>query len=235
MSVAFQAASSAVSSAGASSATITWPGSPSGQLLIAVFGFEVGAGTGPWVSNSGLSAGWQRCFYQPPSATGSGLEVWNVQEWNTGPTTTFNFASSYPYVAQGLVYTGQYTGAGNVVRASASQTVTGNNPSAPTLYVYAQEMVVALAAEKLSSPGWASPSGYSERMDNARGGSFGNVEITAADKLAAVEGLTGALQFTATSAGGSDKGATATIAIRAAGSVVAATSPLILVEYAVPA
>lgn len=233
MSIAFQAASAAVSSGGASSATITWPGAPSNQLLIAVLGFEVGTGTGPWVTST-PQPGWQRCFYQDPSATGCGLEVWNVQQWTSGPSTTFNFGTSRAYVARGLVYTGQYTGAGNVVRASVNQSVTGNSPSAPTIYAYQNEMVVALGAEQLSSPGWDPPSGYTERIDSARGGSFGNVEITAADKLAALEGFTGALPFTATSAGGSDKGATGTIAIRESAAVIAATSPMIHVEYATP-
>lgn len=231
MSVAYQASSSAVSGT-ATSTTITWPGSPSGQLLIAAFAFEVGSGTGPWVS-SAASGGWSRCFYQAPSAAGCGLEVWNTQGWSSGASTMFNFGASYPYVATGIVYTGQYTGAGNVVRASLSDAVTGNDPDAPSLYVYEGEMVVAFAAEKLSSPGWVSPAGYSERLDNSRGGGFGNAELTAADKLAAIEGLTGSLGFTATSAGGTDKGATATIAIRAAAQIVAATSPMIAIEFGV--
>jgi hypothetical protein len=234
--IAFQAASAPQSSAGASSATITWPGSPSGQMLLAVFGFEnVLAASGPWVDHS-ESGGWERAFYQPPSADGGcGLEVWNTQGWSSGPTTKFDFVASEAYVAEGAVYTGQYTGAGDVVRASVSRQVTGDDPAAPSAYVFASELVIVAAADLLATPGYGTPTpaGWTKRFDNARGGAFGNVEITIADKLAATEGNTGDIPWSAVTSPAGAHGATATLAIRAAAAVIASTSPLLVVEYAI--
>lgn len=234
MSIAFQGASAAVSSSLASSSTITWPGSPSGQLLLAVFGLEnVNVGSGPWVSGTPGFGGHARVFYQEPSANGgNGLEVWVANGWSTGAFTTYTFTGSYAYVGQGYTYTGQKTGSG-VVRAYASQAWTGNNPEAPAVYTFANEMLIVAAADQLQSPGYGTPtpSGWTKRDDQKRGGTYGNVEITAADKLTTVEGDTGAIPWSATASTGTTKGATATLAIRPAAALVEATSPLIAIEY----
>ncbi len=238
MALAFQAASAAISGT-ATSGTITWPGSPTDQLLIAVFGFEgVASGSGPWIDHidDGLSLhGWKRVGYQAPSATGCGIEVWDLWDWDSGPSTAFSFVSSLPYVARGLVYTGQYVDAefaADGVRASTTLQVTGDDANAPSVYAYDNEMLVVCAAQELQTPGWGTPTGCTQRFDSARGGSYGNVEITAADKSVS-EGDTGLIPWDTVAETGSSKGATITLALRPVAAVVAATSPLIAVEYAV--
>lgn len=233
MTIALQGTSAAVSSSGATSATITWPGSPSGQMLVGIFGFEA-VTSGPWITGTN-QGGWARSCYQAPSASGNGLEVWNTNGWSSGATTQFNFTGTLAYVGIGRVYTGQYTGAGNVLRAGTTAQVTGNNPAAPSIYAYINEMVVVCAASQLNSSGYtAAPTGYADLSSAARGSAHGNVEIGTADQVATGEGNTGSLTFTATAAAGGTKGATATLVIRGGPAVVAATSPLISIEYATP-
>lgn len=236
MTIAFQAASAAQSSPSASSTTITWPGAPPGQLLLAVFGFEgVAGGSGPYVASSS-QAGWERAFFQAPSGSGCGLEVWNVQFWSSGPTTTFNFVSALPYVAQGLVYTGQFTGAGDVIRASSSQAWTGNNPQAPAIFAFANEMLIAVAAEQMAGGGFGTPTltGWTQRLDSARGGVSGNVEITAAESLQGFAGTVGPVPWAANAASPGDLGATGIFAIRGASALPTSSSPLIIGSYPVP-
>lgn len=254
--IAFNAVTPAISDAAAGfSDPLVWVGSPSRQLLLAVFGFEgVAAGSGPYIQYdpSGVhgttpTGGWARVLFEPPSATGNALEVWAAY-WGAGPSTRFLFTGTYDYVARGLMYTGQYdTGtlyaAGNgTVRAFAKDQVSGDDPACPAIYAFVDEMLVALASDQLQSPGFGTPTpaGWSSRFDSERGGSFGNVEITAADKLTTAEGDTGPIPFDAVAAAAGTKGATATLAIRPASSShfppptpPPATSPRIAFEYAV--
>lgn len=248
--IAYQDKSAAVSGTSAAGMTITWPGSPAGQLLLMVLGVEgASPGDGPWIVLDdgnvfgGLSSasGWRRVLSRAPSATGSGLEVWAVI-WTSGPSTVAWFGGAHlTFVAQGLVYTGEYdpgvplTDDPSTVHSAASAAVSGDNPTAPSVYAFADELVIALAADQLQSPGYAAPAGWTDRFDSARGATFGNVEITAADKPITVEGDTGSIPWSATASPSGAKGATATLAIRAADAIVAATSPLITIEYpAVP-
>lgn len=241
MSVLFQAASAPVSSASASSGTIVWPGTPSGQMLIAVFGFEnVLASSGPWVidkdgSPPGSATGWLRSFYRPPSADGGcGLEVWNSYDWSSGiGGSTFHFDASRPFVAQGLVYTGQYfDGTTDPFRAFLSQPWTGDNPKTPSIYAFGNELLLAVAAEQMASPGFGTPTpaGWVQRFDSKRS-AFGNVEITAADLTVSGEGASGIIPWAASAAGPANKGATAVVAVRPAAAVPTSTSPLIAVTF----
>lgn len=244
--LAFQAASPAVDGASVSSLTITWPGTFTAQLLIAVLGFEGvlaagGGGTGSfdggWVASIGdgvSTHGWIRACLEPPSADGgNGLEVWYLWSWDAGPTTQFNFDAARTAVAQGAVYTGQLDSAGALRAATAAQ-VTGDDPAAPSIYAYVDELLVACAADQLQSPGYGTPTpaGWTKRFDNARASTYGNVEITLADAPVTVEGDSGTIPWAATAAAAGTKGATATLAIRPTAAVVAATSPLIAVEFA---
>lgn len=202
-------------------------------MLVGIFGFE-GVTSGPWISGT-VQPGWSRTCYVAPSASGNGLEVWNTQAWSSGATTQFNFSGTLSYVGIGRVYTGQYTGAGNVIRGATTAQVTGNNPAAPSIYAYVNEMVIVCASSQLNSSGYsAAPTGYADLSSAARGSTHGNVEIGTADRVAAVEGDTGALAFTATATSGAIKGTTATLVVRAGPAVVAATSPMISIEYATP-
>ncbi len=245
--IAFNAVTSA--QAGTASTTqLTWVGSPNGGILLALFGFEgVAPGSGPWIDEnghdldvSGAGHGWKRLFYQAPSNTGCGLEMWGTCDWSSGADTDFPFLASYSYVARGAQYTGQLSDTsghvtGGTYRAVTSSQWTGNNPEAPSVYAFENELVIAVSALEMSSPGFGTPtpSGWSQRLDSARSG-FGTVEITLADTLMEVEGATGQIPWSASAETGSSKGGTATLAVRPTAAVVAATSPLIAVEYAVP-
>ena len=253
MAIAFASATSAISSASAGfSGDLTWTGSPSSQLLLAVFGFEnVNASSGPWImldpthTHVGSGSGWARVCYQPPSADGgNGLEIW-AAIWTSGPSTSFLFDATYAYVGRGLVYTGEYNPgaaledvtASPVIRAAVTAQVTGDNPAAPSVFAFVGEMLVVCGSDQLQSPGFGTPTpaGYTSRIDSERGGSFGNVEITAADHTVTTEGDTGSIPWTATASTGTTKGATATLAIRPAAAVIANTSPYLNLEWPVPA
>lgn len=232
MTIALQGTSTPVSSPGASSATITWPGSPGGQMLLAIFCFEgQAAGSGPYITST-VQSGWGRSCYQAPSATGNAIEVWNTQSWSSGPSTTFNFAGSVPFVGVGRVYTGQYTGAGNVIRAGVTAQVTGNNPAAPSVFAFANEMVIACASSQLGAGGYsAAPPGYSDLFDTIRGGVIGNVELGTADQLQGADVNTGSLVFTANAASGATRGTTATLVVRALGQTPVSTAPYVLLSF----
>lgn len=235
MTIALQGTSAAISSASASSGTITWPGSPSGQMLLAVFGFEgVAAGSGPWITGT-PQGGWARTCYQAPSGSGNGIEIWNTNGWSSGPTTQFNFAAAMAYVAFGQTYTGQY-GQTNVIRASLTAQVTGNNPAAPGGFAFLNEMIIACSSTQLNSSGYtAAPTGMSGLATADRGGTHGNVEIATANEVVGVSASYGSFPFIATAASGGTLGATATLFVRAApgggSGGAASTSPMIVAEY----
>lgn len=221
-------------------------GVSAGDLLVLALGIEGQApGSGPWVDESGSGpgtgvigsgSGWRRACYQAPDATGSGLEIW-VSIWGGGSgTITLNLLSSLNTIILLGAWSGAYAPTGHItdgaLRAAVSAQVSGDDPAAPSVYAYVDEILIAAGADKLLSPGWGTPtpSGWAQESDGARAGTHGNVEAVLADKAVTVEGNSGSIPFPA-SESGSAHGATATLAIRP--SPPAATSPLIAVEFAV--
>lgn len=236
MPIAYQASTAAYTGTGTTQ-TFTWPGLPTGQMLLAVFAIEnVNAGSGPYVNDTDGAAGWYRVCYQAPAANGgSALEVWGgFPGWTSGPTTPFNFTGSYTYVARGAVYTGQLdSGAASPIRASTTAQVTGNNPQAPAIFAFANELVIALAAEAMSAPGFGtptSPAGFTQRWDSNRAG-FGTAEQTIADALASSSATVGPIGWTATGATGASPGATATLAVQPAAAPLGSGAPLIEITF----
>ncbi len=222
-----------------------------GDFLAIAVAFEGRAsGSGPWVKPwetgdpstvIGEATDWKQILYQAPSATGSGLEIWAAIIVGAGATdepTTVNFTGSYAAAAGMVSYSGAYGShiLDGAVRAFAKQQWTGDNPEAPSVYAYDRELLIACSALELDSPGYGDPTpdGWDTKVDKARADTFGNVELAMASKITVIEGATGAIPWAATSDTGSDKGATATLAVRPVTTAPAATSPLIAVEYAVP-
>lgn len=247
MSITYESSSSASTTGSQSSLTVSFPaGAAAGDLFVLAIGLEGRAsGSGPWVDPSGSGpgtgilgpgSGWTLIGYQAPSATGNGLEVW-AAVYGTGSNVEIDFTGSYAAVAAISCYRGVLddTDENRVVRTSAFQQWTGDDPECPAVVAVRREITVACAAHQLTTPGYGNPtpSGWTTRVDAKRGGSYGNVEVCIADKLAVSDGDTGTIPFAATAASGSStKGATATLAVRPLAEVFAATSPLIAVEFA---
>lgn len=238
MAIAYAGTTGASVGTGTSQA-LFWPGLPAGQLLIAFFAFEgVAAGSGPYINDTGSSAGWYRVCYQAPAANGgTGLEIWgSFPGWSSGPGTTFNFTGTFTFVAQGAVYTGQLNdNTTSPIRASTTAQVTGNNPQAPAIFALVNELVIAIGAEAMSNPGFGtptSPSGFTQRWDSNRAG-FGTAEQTIADKIAASSASVGPIVWTANGATGASPGATATLAIQPAAAPVGSGAPLIEITFPV--
>ena len=232
------------SATGATSVTMTTPAA-AGEFDLAILAaaFEGrGAGSGPWIDGShgtgyvALSTGWQRVLYQAPSATGNGLEVWAALLTPVPQTHIVAFTGSYDAIVCEALYRGVYRPSGSIadgaIRTSEKQQWTGDDPECPSVFAYAGERVIAVAGQQLQSPGFGdpTPAGWLTRTDAARAATYGNVEVAIADKLITEDGPTGAIPFSAASASGSNKGATATLAVRPA--PPASTAPLILVEFA---
>lgn len=207
---------------------LDWSGSfATGTLLVAVYAFQsVAPGSGPWsVPNVGQLAntfvgpatGWAQVGWQAPSATGVGIEVWCAIN---GPPTVFTrklaFAVSQQVQLSLAGYSGAYAPNGTIsdgaVRASATATVTGNNPAAPSITANGGELVVACGGDLMTGAGFGTPSGFTSRID-AAGGGAGNVEATVADATVTVPGATGLIVFPEPAASTSTAGATATLAI----------------------
>lgn len=249
MSIFFQGSTNADSGVATTTGILTWPASPVNQLALAILGVEgVASGSGPWIDpNAGHpydsnATGWYRVLWRAPSATGNGLEVW--ASVHGAGTTQFAFLSgvgTLSYVIRGLLYGGTFVAAGHtdpssngMISGSTSAQVTGNNPAAPSVFAFQNELVVAVAADQLQAPGYGTPTppGWSApRFDSSRGGSFGNVEITGADTTVGVTGNTGTIPWAATAATGTTKGATATLALRPASQPPAATTPVLRFSY----
>jgi hypothetical protein len=247
MAITFLNAASPVSGSSVTSVSIPRASSTLDDFLLIVLGFEgVAAGSGPWVVDSsgsaqlGTTEGWARVCYQAPAATGCGLEVWAAINHGISAVTA-NFASAKTLIAQMFAWSGEYHGGptdfiadGGTFRAATTEQVSGDNPQAPSIYSFVDELVVVCAADELQSPGYGTPTpaGWTKRDDQKRS-AFGNVEITLADKITTVEGDTGSIPWAATAAAAGSKGATATLAVRPPASPPTATSPLIAVEFAV--
>lgn len=231
----------------ASSITVPKPsGSLTGNLVIVVFSFEnVAPSSGPWIDPSGGTEfgpanGWKQLCWQAPSATGTGIEVWAaiIVSWTVAHAAGFYATESA--VAASSCWSGQYGSnvlTDGTVRAAVTAQVTGNEPEAPSIFAFQNELVVACGADAMSSPGFGTPTGdsdegtYTNRVDAARGSSFGNAEATLADAIAIVDGDSGAITFPGSAASTSTKGAMATLAIRPAASPTVSTAPMVVAEY----
>ncbi len=239
--------SSSSSTNGATSLSVPDPGYSVGFLAVIAVGFEgQAAGSGPWVlphqpgdpsTVVGEATDWKQILYQAPSATGNGLEVWAAVIIGAGGgSVTVRFTGSYAAAATQVCYSGQYGThiLDGAVRAFAKRQWTGDDPEAPSVFAYEQELLLACGATQLQSPGYGDPTpvGWDTKVDKARANTFGNVETVIAGKSVTIEGNTGVIPWNANSSSGSDKGATATLAVRPAETVAAATSPLIALEYA---
>ena len=185
-------------------------GSQTGDLLLAVFGFEaVGAGSGPYISGT-PQAGWSQLLVQDPSASGSGLEVWQA-DLDFGPATTFNFTGTYTGIARMATYRCA-NGITAVAYAPATQQWTGNNTGIPsTTTLQDGDEVFAVAAQTLAAPGYGAIVGYFQAFDNTRAG-FGTVEITLHDTTQAIAGASGGTAFADTASPAGSKGSTGAFA-----------------------
>jgi hypothetical protein len=223
------------------------PGLASGDFTIVALGFEgVAAGSGPWVDGTFVpsdhsivsnTTGWLRLLYQAPSATGVGLEVWAAIHGSGRTLEKFNLISSLAVVAAVAAYRGQAHSdvpppTASPVRVTATAQWTGDNPAAPSLSALAGELVVAVTALQVNTPGYTAPAGYTQRIDVARAGAHGNAEVAIADKVATTAGATGTIPFGATTTG-SPKGATATIAVQPSTAGIATVGPAISFSYPV--
>lgn len=214
------------------------------DFLLIVFGVEgVAAGSGPWVfdnpaggTNLGTASGWLRACYQAPSSTGCGLEAWVAINGGVNAVSV-TFSSAVTVVAQMLAWRGVYYTSGTItdgaLRGAATAQVTGNNPAAPSIFAFAQDLLIALASEQMASPGFGTPTpaGWASRTDIARSG-FGTVEVTVADLLSdTTTGATGTIPWSATAAAVGDTGATATLDVRPLASPAGSGAPLIEISF----
>lgn len=243
MVIAFVGAGAPASSASTSSLSIPrYVGTQLNNLLLLVIGVEnVGSASAPWtIPNTGQFStdvigpftGWERVLAQEPSATGNGLEVWAAINESGFTPVTANFNASYPVVAQMFEYSGEYRVGSDItqgtIRASTTAQVTGDNPAAPSVFAFTNEMLFVAGSDQLNSPGYGTPTpaGWTKRGDAARGGTFGNVEITGADATVLADGNSGLIPWSAVSASGGI-GATATLAVRPVASPPVATAPAV--------
>jgi len=249
MSISFVGSCAPQQAAPGTSVTFMTPGGAAlHDLAVIVLGFEGrAAGSGPWVDPTGdpfgipsvigVSAGWKRILYQPPSATGDGLEVWAGLLDPVPQNHTVELLGSYTVNAIETLWRGVYGPSGDIndgaVRAATSQQWTGDDPECPSVFAYADELLIAVGAHHVTTPGFGvpTPPGWNLRQDVERNGSFANVSCVIADKIVTVDGDTGAIPFNATGVSGTVKGATATLAVRPTASVPTETSPLIAVEF----
>lgn len=223
MSFAFRAAGAATSFSAATSISVARPaGTATDDFLLLVVGVEA-VTSGPWVSPNNTAGhisnanGWQQVFAQAPSASGAGLEVWAAVNGGSGPVTV-DLASSLTGESVMLGWTGEYFTTGTIfdgaVRSSATSQVSGANAAAPSLFAFQNELVIALAAQIVNSPGFGTPTpaGFTKRFDAARSSSYSNISVTVADLTQPANGTTGTIPWV-TTVTGTPKGATGTIAV----------------------
>lgn len=223
MAFTFIGSSNAVGS-GVTSLSITLPVSAAaGDLLILGYGLEgVAPGSGPWIipnvgqlGNNGLGPfiAWQQLCWQAPSGTGAGLEVWGAV-LSSGNSVTATFTSSQNVVCVCAVYRGEYNPTGNILgtmpRLAPTQQVTGNLPASPSVLANSGELVIAAGSDTMGAGGFGSPSGFTNRVDQARSGA-GTVDATIADRVATVTGNTGPITFPNNASSSTAKGSTATL------------------------
>lgn len=246
MSLAYKATSAVAAVSAASEIDLNTPSSSFGDLLVSVIGVEgVAGGSGPWIDANvgqlttdygGPFTGWKQVAMIAPSATGVGVEVWAAL-YSSGTHVWWKFNANQSAVARMVTYTGAYSLSNQItdgaVRAAATNQWTGNNPQAPSIYAYLNEMLLAFAAEEMSSPGYGTPTpaGWTTRFDNARSG-YGTAEITVADFIpVTVEGASGVIPWSANGALSTSKGGAGVLAIRPTVVLPAATNPAIRMRW----
>lgn len=209
-------------------------GTQAGDLLIGVWAFEgVAAGSGPWIipnvgqlqpNGIGPAGAWYQYAFQAPGAAGVGIEVWCAIDSSASNPEAF-FAAAQNVSSVMCTYRGEYNPTGNILgappRLDPSQQVSGNQPPAPSVSVNVGELVVAVAGDTMGAGGFGTPSGFTNRVDHARGG-VGNVEATIADRVATVAGPTGPITFPTAASAAAAKGATATLVFTLAPTVAGA-------------
>ncbi len=200
-------------------------GVTTGDLIIALYAFEgVAAGSGPWIVPNigqlsslfiGPSQGWQQVCWTAPGATGVGIEVWAAIHGG-GTVQDAIFAANQNAVTVTVAYGGEYNPTGSIgggaVSVATTAQVTGNQPAAPSVQANAGELIVACGGDLMTGAGFGSPSGFTNRVDVARGAA-GTVEATIADASAAVAGNTGPITFPNNAAATTTRGTTATLLI----------------------
>jgi hypothetical protein len=208
--------SNAVTGTANVTAVMTFPAYTVGDLAVSVCCYSgVAAGSGPFITqtNSG-GFGWSRIFYQAPSGTGNAVEIvlgyissGLVLQWNFNAVVTYGCRFQfYTNSRRTNDYADNYgngtadVSVGNYLvdsaRATGSQ-ITGSNPSTATRYSRVDELVLAVGANQLASPGYgAAGGGFTKRLDNTLSG-FGTTEYVLADLEVATEGNV-SCPFTAT-------------------------------------
>jgi hypothetical protein len=133
----------------------------------------------------------------------NGFVVWFHNSWTTGTTSAFTLKTTYNYAARGALYNGlTYDGVTNMMSTAFSTGGTGNNPATSTMSRAAGDILIGIMAETLASPGFGTPTAsgggaMNVRFDNERASTFGNIEITLADRLEA-SSTSAAVAWTAT-------------------------------------
>lgn len=197
-----------------------------GDLLLLVVAFEgVAAGSGPWIVPNvgqlsslyiGPGQGWEQVCWQTPGATGVGIEVW-AAIFGSGAFNYAAFAAAQNAVAVTVAYGGEYNPTGTIgggpPRVATTAQVTGNQPAAPSVVANSGELIVAVGGDLMTGAGFGTPSGFTNRVDVARGAA-GTVEATIADRTATVAGATGPITFPNAAAASSTRGTTATLLIQ---------------------
>ena len=196
-----------------------------GDLLLLLVAFEgVAPGSGPWIVPNvgqltslyiGPAQGWQQVLWQAPASTGVGIEVW-AAILGSGSFNYAAFAANQNAVAVTVAYGGAYNPTGSFngaqVRESASRQVTGHQPAAPSVQANNGDLVVACYGDLMTAAGFGTPSGYTNRVDVARGAA-GTVEAAIADRTATVAAPTGLISSPQLAASATTPGSTATLAI----------------------
>lgn len=215
-----------------------------GDVIIAVYAFEnVAAGSAPWIVPNigqfstnyiGPSQQWLQICQQGPSANGVGIEVWAAIH-GSGTVQDAMLNGTYNAVTVTVAYGGEYNPSGVIsagvpVRGSTTAQVTGNAPSAPSVFAFANDLVVACAGDTMTGAGYGTPAGYTNRIDVNRAGA-GTAEATIADAVALTSGNTGLITFPNNASSSSAKGSTATLDIRPTASPAGSGSPLLEFSY----
>lgn len=197
-------------------------GTAPGDLMVIAYAFEgVAGGSSPWIipnvgqNNDGVGPfnAWAQYVSQAPSGSGDGLEVW-AAIFSSGTAIVGYFAAAQNVVAVISTYRGEYNPNGLISgappRLAPSSQVTGNQPAAPSVAANVGELVIAVASDSMTGAAFGTPSGFANRVDQARAGA-GTVEATMADRIATVAGSTGPITFPNAAASSSTLGTTATL------------------------
>jgi hypothetical protein len=138
-------------------------------------------------------------------------------------------------------WSGVYYTSGSIfdgaLRVATFQQWPGNQPQAPAVTAFTNELVIACGGMQMATPGFGTPTGngnetaYTNRADVKRG-AFGTGETTQADALALTTGTTGPITFPGNGDGVPTPGATATLVVQPLVLVPTGNvSPFILMNY----